>query len=130
VLAAFVLFGGPILGLVFGDYYRQGATILALLSLAQLVNVWSGAGSAALAFTGHQATMMALAIAGGLITVIAGLGAVGPYGATGVACAAAAGISAYNVVLWLAAKRKTGMWTHVGLSGFSDVIRAMRQTEG
>jgi O-antigen/teichoic acid export membrane protein len=128
-LAAFILFGGPILGLVFGDYYREGATILALLSLAQLVNVWSGAGSATLAFTGHQATMMALAVAGGLITVMAGLGAVGPYGATGVAGAAAAGISTYNTVLWLVAKRKTGMWTHVGFSGFSDVIRAMKRTE-
>ena len=128
-LAAFILFGGPILGLVFGDYYREGATILALLSLAQLVNVWSGAGSAALAFTGHQATMMALAVAGGLITVTAGLAAVGPYGATGVAGAAAAGISAYNTVLWLVAKRKTGMWTHVGFRGFSDVMRAMKGTE-
>jgi O-antigen/teichoic acid export membrane protein len=128
-LVAFILFGGPILGLVFGDYYREGATILALLSMAHLVNVWSGAGSAVLAFTGHQTTMMALAVAGGLITVMAGLGAVGPYGATGVAGAAAAGISAYNTVLWLVAKRKTGMWTHVGFRGLSDVMRAMKGTE-
>jgi hypothetical protein len=99
------------------------------LSMAHLVNVWSGAGSAVLAFTGHQATMMALAVAGGLITVMAGLGAVGPYGATGVAGAAAAGISAYNTVLWLVAKRKTGMWTHVGFRGLSDVMRAMKGTE-
>jgi O-antigen/teichoic acid export membrane protein len=128
-LVAFILFGGPILGLVFGDYYREGATILALLSMAHLVNVWSGAGSAVLAFTGHQTTMMALAVAGGLITVMAGLGAVGPYGATGVAGAAAAGISAYNTVLWLVAKRKTGMWTHVGFRDLSDVMRAMKGTE-
>ncbi len=130
-LTTFILFGGPILSLVFGDYYREGATILALLSIAQLVNVWSGAGTVTLSYTGHQAIMMTLTIAGGLVTIIAALGVVGSYGATGVAVAVAAGIAIYNVALWIMTRHKTGMWTHVGFDGFSDALRAVvRRTEG
>jgi O-antigen/teichoic acid export membrane protein len=130
VLVAFLLFGGPILGLVFGDYYRQAATILALLSGAQLVNVWAGASSVALLYTGHQTAIMKLSTASSLVTVGAGLAVVGPYGATGVAAVMGAGISIYNVVLLLVAKRKTGMWTHAGFGGFSDAIRAARRSGG
>jgi O-antigen/teichoic acid export membrane protein len=127
VLASFLIFGGPILALVFGDYYSQGATILRLLSLAQLVNVWSGVSMTTLAYTGNQTVMMLITIAGGLVTIIAGLGAVGPYGATGVAVTAAVGISAYNVALWLVARRKTRLWTHVGFGGFSELMGAARR---
>jgi O-antigen/teichoic acid export membrane protein len=130
VVAAFLLFGGPILGLVFGDYYRQGATILALLSGAQLVNVWTGVSMVALSYTGYQTAIMKLSIAGSLVTVVAGLAVVGSYGATGVAVVVAASVTIYNVVLLLVAKRKTGMWTHAGFSGFSDAIRAARRRGG
>ncbi len=127
-LAAFVLFGGPILGLMFGDYYREGALILALLSIAQLVNVWTGSGSIALSYTGHQTAMMALTVAGGLVTVLAGLAVVGPYGVNGVTVAVAAGIVGYNLALWFATKRKTGMMTQVTFSGLSDAIRTLMRT--
>lgn len=122
-LAVFVLFGGPILGLMFGDYYREGALILALLSIAQLVNVWSGSGSIALSYTGHQAAIMTLTIAGGLLTILAGLAVVGPYGVNGVAVAVSAGIVGYNLALWFVTKRKTGMFTHVSVGGFSGAVR-------
>jgi O-antigen/teichoic acid export membrane protein len=124
-LAAFILFGGPILSLMFGAGYRSGAPILALLSIAQLVNVWSGAGTITLSYTGHQAAIMTLTVAGGLVTVLAGLAVVGSYGAEGVAGAVAAGIAGYNLALWFVTKLKTGMWTHVSLSGFSDAIRTI-----
>jgi O-antigen/teichoic acid export membrane protein len=130
VLTAFILFGGPILGLVFGDYFTGGATVLALLSIAQLVNVWTGAGSITLAYTGHHATIMTLTVVAGVTVIIAGLAMVGPYGTTGVAAAMAAGITTYNVALWLATRLKTGMWTHVGFSGFSDALRVMRRSGG
>ena len=127
-LAAFVLFGGPILGLMFGDYYREGALILALLSIAQLVNVWTGSGSIALSYTGHQTAMMALTVGGGLATVLAGLAVVGPYGVNGVTVAVAVGIVGYNLALWFATKRKTGMMTQVTFSGLSDAIRTLMRS--
>ena len=42
-----------------------------------------------------------------------------------VAAAMAAGIATYNVAVWIMAKRKTGLWTHVGFSGFSDATRVL-----
>jgi O-antigen/teichoic acid export membrane protein len=128
--AGFLSLGGPILGLAFGDYYRQGAAVLALLSIAQLINVWSGMCAVTLTMTGHQTTMMVITIAGSLVTVTAGLEVVDSYGATGVAVAAAVGVTLTNLTYWLAARVKSGMWTHVGFSGFSDLIRATKRIAG
>lgn len=130
VLAGFILLGGPILGLMFGDYYREGATVLVLLSIGQLVNVWVGACGMALVMTGHQTAAMVITVASSLVMAIGGLSVVGPYGATGIAAAAAAGVAICNISFWLVAKRKTGMWTHAGFTGFSDLLRAARRTGG
>lgn len=117
VLATFVLLGGPILGLVYGDYYRTGATVLALLSLGQLVNVWTGCCTTTLMMTGHQLAMMTITMVCGSLTIVAILLVVGPYGSTGVAVATAAGLGLQNILMWLGARAATGMWTHAGLAG-------------
>lgn len=54
VLLCFVLYGGPIMGLVFGEHYREAALILALLSLGKLANVWTGSCGQAMMLTGFQ----------------------------------------------------------------------------
>jgi hypothetical protein len=59
--------------------------------------------------------------------IVAGIGLAGPYGATGVAVATAAGVIVTNVSYWLVVKRKTGIWTHAGLRGFSSLIRIARR---
>lgn len=115
LLAAFVLFGGPIMGLLFGDYYREAAALLALLSLGQIVAVWAGSCGKALMMTGHQIIMMTTAIATGLITVTGAIWAAQHYGTTGIACAAAAGAALQNVAMLLAVRKKVGVWTHAGL---------------
>lgn len=45
VVVIFMLAGGEILGVLFGDYYSKGALVLALLSAGHLTNVWAGARS-------------------------------------------------------------------------------------
>lgn len=127
LLAVFALLGGPILGLVFGDYYRGGAMVLVLLSIGQLVNVWVGACGIALVMTGNHITVMAITVASSLVMVVGGLNVVGPYGATGVAAAAATGVAICNISFWLMAKRKTGMWTHMGFTGLSDLLRTVNR---
>lgn len=115
VLVGFTLLGGPILGLVFGEYYREGATVLALLSVGQLVNVWAGSCGLTLMMTGHQTAMMRITVFCGITMVALGLVLVGPYGAMGVAVAASAGLILQNIAMWLGVKFTTGMWTHVGV---------------
>lgn len=124
-VVGFLSLGGPILGLVFGDYYRQGATVLALSSIGYLISVWSGVCGVTLIMTGHQVAAMKITVAGSVVTIVAGLWVVGSYGMTGVAVAVAAGVAVTNVSYWLAARRKTGMWTHAGFSGLFDVVKAV-----
>jgi O-antigen/teichoic acid export membrane protein len=114
VASGFVLLGGPILALVFGDYYRQAATVLAILGIALLVSVWTGSAGPTLMMTGHQTLSMVIATASASITAAVGVAAVGPYGLTGVAVASGGGWALNNILLWLAVKYKAGIWTHVG----------------
>lgn len=116
VLVAFVVLGGPILDLIFGSYYSEGATILTLLSLGRLVQVWSGACEQTLMMTGHQLTMMSLTLFGGLLIVSGAVILVQPYGAVGVATAAAAGLTLQNVLMVLFVRAKVGVWTHISFS--------------
>jgi O-antigen/teichoic acid export membrane protein len=122
VLAVFVVLGEPVLGVVYGGYYSEGAAVLALLSLGQLVNVWVGSCGMTLGMTGRQSTLMVITVVWATITVAVGLGVVDRYGATGVAAAAAAGLALQNLSTWLVTRYATGMWTHARLSSLPKLI--------
>jgi len=115
MLIVLFLWGGSLLGLVFGEYYRSGGIILAILSTGQLANVWAGSCGLTLMLTGHQTTMMVITIICGFVTAISALLLVQPYGGVGVANAAAFGMVLQNVLMLLMARKKTGIWTHFGI---------------
>ena len=112
-----IFFAGPILGLVYGNYYREGAMVLAVLSIGLFASVCAGACGIVLAYTGHQKMLMVITIATSVATLVAMLATVEPYGITGVALSKTAGQVVQNGIVLLVVKQKTGMWTHVGLSG-------------
>jgi O-antigen/teichoic acid export membrane protein len=116
LLIAFVLLGGPMLGLIYGSYYQSGAMVLVLLSVGKLAAVWSGSCGAVLQFTGHQRSMLWINLLISPLFIIGALLVVREYGSIGVASMTAAGTVLQNVIMVLVAKRKTGMWTHVSLS--------------
>ena len=118
-----IFFAGPILDLVYGNYYREGAAVLALLSIGLLASVCAGSCGIALAYTGHQKMLMVITITSSAATLIAMFAAVEPYGIVGVAMAKAAGQILQNGIVLLVVKRKTGMWTHVGFRGISQLWR-------
>ena len=115
-LGAFVVAGAPILGLVYGDFYRDGALILALLSLGKLASVWAGSCGLTLQMTGHQKLMMWISVFSGLLFVVGALWAVQGFGAVGVASVAAGSVMLQNLLTVLAVKFKTGIWTHAAFS--------------
>src|SRR5215211_200420 len=121
-----IFFASPILGLVYGNYYREGAVVLALLSIGLLANVCAGSCGITLAYTGHQKMLMVITIAVSTATVIAMLATVEPYGIVGVAMSRMAGLVLQNGIMLLVVKRKTGMWTHVGFKGISQFWRIAR----
>jgi O-antigen/teichoic acid export membrane protein len=118
-----IFFAGPILSLVFGNYYREGAVVLALLSIGLFASVLSGSCGIVLAYTGHQKTLMVITIAVSTATLIAMLATVEPYGIIGVAMSGTAGQVLQNGIVLLVVKQKTGMWTHVGFKGISQLWR-------
>lgn len=108
----FLLFGAELLGGLFGDFYRGGSGLLALLASGTIFNVWTGACGTALMMTGHQATVMKITVCSSIVTVSFSLLLASRHGAAGVALATSAGLVLQNVLLLLFSRRKTGIWTH------------------
>ncbi|MBI5787741.1 MAG: oligosaccharide flippase family protein [Candidatus Schekmanbacteria bacterium] len=112
----YLLGGRPFLELVYGKYYRDGAIILWILSLGQIVSVACGSCGFTLTMTGHQNKIVRLTLTSFVILVISALILVKPFGAVGVAIASAATIALQNLMALAFAKKYTGMWTHARFS--------------
>jgi O-antigen/teichoic acid export membrane protein len=123
VTLAFALFGGPVLGLIFGSEYRAGALILTLLSVGQLGIVLAGPCVTTLMMTGHQTRMMLVASASAVVAVVVSVKVAGQYGATGVAMVASTGMVLQSVLMWLTTKAATGLWTHASFRRLSSLTR-------
>jgi O-antigen/teichoic acid export membrane protein len=116
VLLAFALFGAPIMGFVYGGFYRQGATVLAILSTARLYAAITGNSGALLMMTGHQKTMMRITAISAVYGVTMDLLLAPRFGAVGVACATASAQVMQNSLQLVFGKRRLGIWTHAELS--------------
>jgi O-antigen/teichoic acid export membrane protein len=127
VLLGFMLFGGPILGIVFGDYYRQGALLLVALGFGHLVMVWMGSSGIVMAMTGHQTLQMVISTFAAAITIAAGFISVHHYGTLGVAVCTAAGMALQSVLEWLGTRFTTGMWTHMSPASLPQLVRTWRE---
>lgn len=121
VLLAFVFFGGPILGLVYGPAFSRGATVLALLSLGKLVNVWTGSCGVTMGMTGHHTALMTITIVTSGITVGGCLLVVGSFGMPGVAAVVCGGTILQNLAMWLETRRRAGIWTHLSIPRWREV---------
>ena len=121
-----LFFAGPLLSLVYGNYYREGAVVLVLLSIGLLASVCAGCCGIVLSYTGHQKTQLVITIATSAATLLAMLATAKPYGIAGVAMSKTAGQVLQNGIVLLVVKQKTGMWTHVGLRGIRQLWRIAR----
>jgi len=123
VLAVYLLFGSPLLAFVYEDAYRGGATILAILSVGRLVHVCTGSAAITLSMTGHQGALVRITLVTSVVTVGLAYLAGRQFGPVGIATAISAGVIVQNVSAWWAARRCTGMWTHIGIPGRDDLRR-------
>lgn len=116
VLLAFLFFGASIMGFVYGDFFRQGATVLAILSVARLYAVCTGNSGALLMMTGHQKTMMRITMISAVFGLTAELLVVRPFGMVGVAVATAIAQIIQNTLQLVYGKLRVGIWSHAELS--------------
>jgi O-antigen/teichoic acid export membrane protein len=107
----FIVFGGPIMGRFYGPFYARGASVLAILSLSQLVSVALGACGVTLMMTGHQRTMMRVTVGTGLFSVLAAVILAPRFGGPGVAAATACGVLVQNLLQLLFVRRYLRVWT-------------------
>jgi O-antigen/teichoic acid export membrane protein len=116
VLIVFLAAGPFVMELVYGPFFRQGATVLAILSIARLVAVCTGSSGATLMMTGHQRTMMTLTLATGVFSLTAEILLAPTYGITGVAAATCVAQIMQNLLQLGFARLRVGIWTHARFS--------------
>ena len=113
-----VAFGRPLLGAVFGEDFEAGATALAILSIAQLLNVLAGSAGIVLIMGGRE-RLAAVALAIGVGANI-GLDAVliPIWGIDGAAIGTAISVVVWNAILLVQVLRHFGLdTTPLGLLG-------------
>ena len=116
LLAAVVLlmFPGLILAIVFGPEYAAAATILVVMIIGQIVGVAVGNPPYVLAMAGQQKIVFSVNLAAAAVMAIFGtIGAI-KFGGTGLAIGAAASLVVQQATLWWVARRRLGIWTHLG----------------
>jgi O-antigen/teichoic acid export membrane protein len=115
-LMLFLVFGGSIMGFLYGPFYRQGATMLFVLCLGRLVAVYTGSCAVTLMMTGHQRAVMYITVGFGIASLGAGIALAGPFGGVGIAVATATFASLQNLTTMYTAKRLVGVRTQAYLS--------------
>lgn len=128
IMAVLGLWGAPVLGALFGEYYAQGATVLLVLLLAQTVNALTGSPGVLLSMSGHQAVVMRFALLAGVLGVATSAVLVRPLGGLGAALGVAVGMVLHNVTMWMYCQRKLGIKTHMLVSGLKEsLVVALRE---
>jgi len=125
MLLFLIVFGEYVLGLIYGEFYKEGYTILLILCFGMFVNVWSGSCGQVLMMTGGQKAMMYISAFCGVLMVISTLLVVKPYGAIGVALVTSLITMVQFVLFVWYARAHTGMWTHMKF-GMSDMLSLKR----
>lgn len=121
ILAMFMIGGGALMKLLFGDGYQQGGTILILLSIGNAVNVLSGSCGYVLVMTGHRKAMMFISIISASVSVFGALLLVRNFGKEGVAFAVMTANIVQQILMLLTAKSLSGIWTHFSIREFVKI---------
>lgn len=113
LLTCFIVLGGPILTLIYGEPYRVGAILLVILSAGQLFDVCAGSCGMMLVYSGHQMIMMIITIICGLFSCGIGVFVVPKYGVVGLSSVFASLLVMQNILMLYYAKKRTGVLTAI-----------------
>jgi len=123
ILAMFMLFAAPMMGLIYGEHYRSGAAVLMVLSAGQIANVLTGSCGYVLIMTGHRKTIMAITIMSAMFALSAGLYSVQAFGIAGLATAYTIATVIQQVGMWICAHHYSGVWTHAGVAYIGGLVK-------
>ena len=111
VATVFIVFGEPILRLVFGNEYTPAATPLAILAIGQFASAFFGSVAFLLNMTGHETdTARGVALAA-ITNIVLNLVLIPTLGANGAAIGTAASLALWNILLAISVTRRIGIRT-------------------
>jgi len=111
VVIAFLFFGEPLIGFIFGQEYLSAYLSLAIISVGQLMNAGFGSVGLLLVMTGHERETTKGVAVGTLSNVFLNAVLIPFYGIEGAAFATAVTLLTSNVLLWIAVARHLGIDT-------------------
>lgn len=104
-----VVWGKPLLEIFFGSNFVAAYPILIILGAGQLVNVASGPVVNLLAMMGGQRELAMSTFGAVILNIVLCLLLIPPFGPTGAAASVAVSTSAYNVLLAIVVRRRSGV---------------------
>ncbi|QNN54035.1 lipopolysaccharide biosynthesis protein [Nocardioides mesophilus] len=122
-----LLLPGPLLAAIYGDFFRDAAPLLLLLTLGSVSNVLTGMCGIALTMSRHEAVVAKVQVFSAAVRVGAGFVAAWQFGAVGLAVCTATISTVSSFTLWVLARRRMGLSTHLTLR---PAFTLMRRTEG
>jgi O-antigen/teichoic acid export membrane protein len=128
MLFAIMFKAGDILTVLYGAYYRDGASVLVLIGLGQLVNVLAGTGLLVLMLVGKQVHSFLISLVSGLCLIAGCLYAASQYGIQGVALVVSLVLALQAIVVLLVVRLTVGVWSHAGFGGFDAILRLLKGT--
>lgn len=107
--AVMILWGRPIMGALFGAEFTRGAVALAILSVAQLINAFTGPANTLLDMTGHQNDTLKAVATGVLSNVFLNALLIPYWDIVGAAIATGASLILCNALLVILVRRRLGL---------------------
>lgn len=124
-LAVVTLAAEPLLGLAYGNFFRNAGPVLFVLALGQTLNILAGPAAIVLMMGGEQRAAMVISVACALVVIAGGWIGATAAGTTGIAMAAAAGTAMHGWLCWHRARGALGVTTHLSLSDLGPASRAL-----
>jgi O-antigen/teichoic acid export membrane protein len=112
MLLGLALLGPWVLGILFGDYYRRGGTVLLVLAVGGLLNSMGGYSGLALMMAGEQVAAMLITVFVAVVTIAGTAVAASTDGALGVAIAMACGVALQNALTFVVLRARLGIWVY------------------
>lgn len=120
LLVLLFVFAGDVLAFVYGEYFRSGSAVLAIMAAGQAINVWTGSPGQLLAMSDQQRMLMRTSVSGGVLGLLITMLLVDHYGAIGVSIGYASGLAAQNIAMAWLAWHKLNIKTYAGVGQFTS----------
>lgn len=110
--AAFVIvvFGEPLIRLLFGSEYEAAYQPLLILAIGQTINSATGSVASLLNMTGHERDTTRIILVAAILNVTLNVLLTPTMGMTGAATATATTLVVWNVLMWFAVRRRIGIY--------------------